>query len=467
MGYTARCNWCYRIWCPEHTEQDCHRCAQALRTEPYADSVVELRKIQEVVEAEELTKLLDKVKSREDVFVEQAQHLRPRHTCTLDVPPDYANLKASKWFAYCNVHFLIRFDDGVKWLLRVRQTRSHRLPSALTAPIIQSEVATLTVLKNGGVPVPAGFMPPHLVPGSSLEDATDLDYFFLEFMEGTPLSLPFSGYFSEIQLPDDQLADFIEEYAKTRIQLSNLRLPYTKLGCIFPSEDAISDIGPIVGLSCFMNPSQPHFMGPFSTFKDMMLAKIDAALRYSKINALQGSYTVDEYLWHLEMRELVAASKELGEAPTELYIKHDDSKGDELSVDSDGKIIGILDWEWAYVITKNDAFYTPHFFNRTFAYMKGSNALSHAEKMLIECYKRHSREDLAECVRKGKLYLRLERIGMYEPAFTKKGFREVFGDDMPKDINPPEDDDGWREYMIDRYKDDEDVKEVIARYGSN
>nr|XP_019007641.1 uncharacterized protein I206_07656 [Kwoniella pini CBS 10737]OCF46422.1 hypothetical protein I206_07656 [Kwoniella pini CBS 10737] len=384
----------------------------------------------------------------------------------MSIPPDYQTLKTSKWFAYCNVHFLITFDDGVKWLLRVRQNRSHRLPTALTTPVIKSEVATLMLLKSKGVPVPAAYLPPHLREKNDAQNMTDLDYFFYEYISGIPLHLPFKGYFSEIDLPEDQLEGFIEEYCKIKIQLSNLHLPYSKLGCIYPSGEGITEVGPIVSLGCFMNPTSPHFMGPFTTYKEMMLAKIDAALRYVKVNALQGGYTVDEYLWHLEMRELVAASKVLIAIPTELFIKHNDSKGDEMMVNEDGKIIGIIDWEWAYVTTKSDAFSTPHFFNRTFAYMKGSNSLSHAEDLLIECYKRHGRDDLAECVKEGKLYLRMERIGYYDPAFTKSGFREVFGEDVPKDFNPPDDDAGWRKYMLKRYEHDQTLKEVIDKYGT-
>nr|XP_019007640.1 uncharacterized protein I206_07655 [Kwoniella pini CBS 10737]OCF46421.1 hypothetical protein I206_07655 [Kwoniella pini CBS 10737] len=386
----------------------------------------------------------------------------------MEIPSEYHILQESKWFAYCNVHFLILYDDGIKWLLRIRQNRGHRLPSEITTPVIQSEVATLNFLKRHGIPVPGAHLPLHLINDEVHTNTTGLDYFFYEFIEGTPLDLPTTGYFGEISLPEEKLRLFVDEYARINIQLSNLKLPFKQLGCIYPSADRFGEVvGPIVTRGCFMNPKPPHFMGPFHTHKELLLAKIDAALRYSKVNGLQGEDTLDEYLWHLELRELVEASQKLGKIPTELFIKHDDKKGDELMVDENGHMLGIIDWEWAYVTTKEDAFSTPAIFNRTFDFFKnGSNELTYAEKLLIDAYERQGKADLADCVRSSRLYVRLDRIGLYDSAYKKSGFREVFGDDIPKDFSPPGDDIGWRGYMIKRYEHDQNLKEVIQKYGT-
>ncbi|WWC88164.1 uncharacterized protein L201_003069 [Kwoniella dendrophila CBS 6074] len=466
-SYQAICSRCHKVWCKDHKDDHVHECAQAKKI---ADDEVQSEKLGQIAKkanARELTKLLDQVKFHEKIFIKEAETFRPGHTCLMDIPPDYETLQRSKWFAAWNLHFLLTFEDGVRWLLRVRQNRGHRLPSSITTPVIQSEVATLNVLKNFGVAVPAAYLPHHVKYGKENDNVTGLDYFFYEFMEGKPHPYPKAGWLGEIDLPEDQFNQFIEEYAKVQIQLSNLKMPYKGIGCIYPSpqNNGRTEVGPIVRQGCFMNPTPPHFMGPFSTLQKMFLAKIDAGLRYIKINALQGRNPLDEYLWHLEMRELVAASKVLAEKPAELFIKHVDKKGDELMVNDEGKVVGIIDWEWAYVTTKDDAFSTPKIFNFTYPYVHGSNELVHAEKMLIGCYERHDRPDLADCVRNGRLYLRLERIGYYDPAFKKRGFREVFGEDIPKDFDPPEDDLSWRIYMMKRYEHDEGLKEVINRFG--
>ncbi|KAK6907647.1 hypothetical protein I203_101645 [Kwoniella mangroviensis CBS 8507] len=134
-------------------------------------------------------------------------------------------------------------------------------------------------------------------------------------------------------------------------------------------------------------------------------------------------------------------------------------------VDEEGNIISILDWEWAYVTTKEEAFSTPKIFNQDYEWMRmGDNSLREAEKILIECYLRHERSDLADCVRRGKLYARLEGIGNYDPLCVKKGFREVFGDDIPDDFHRPDDDVDWRIYMMKRYENHEGLQKVMEDY---
>jgi hypothetical protein len=53
------------------------------------------------------------------------------------------------------------------------------------------------------------------------------------------------------------------------------------------------------------------------------------------------------YLTQLEVRDLALASKRLEEGDNgEYYIKHADDKGDNILRDGEGKIVGVIDWEW-------------------------------------------------------------------------------------------------------------------------
>jgi hypothetical protein len=89
----------------------------------------------------------------------QAEKLRPGHSCTVDIPDTYkAIIKADLWNGV-NVHFPITFDDGVKWLLRVRQLRRLVPPESFMEIITESEVTTLNVLKKAGIAVPDAWMP--------------------------------------------------------------------------------------------------------------------------------------------------------------------------------------------------------------------------------------------------------------------------------------------------------------------
>nr|XP_019050674.1 hypothetical protein I302_01113 [Kwoniella bestiolae CBS 10118]OCF29604.1 hypothetical protein I302_01113 [Kwoniella bestiolae CBS 10118] len=120
----------------------------------------------------------------------------------------------------------------------------------------------------------------------------------------------------------------------------------------------------------------------------------------------------------------------------------------------------------AYVTTKKDAFSTPWLFNRSFKYVReGLNSLTHPEELLVKQYENLGYPNLADCVRKGRLYLRLDRIGYYDSAYKKSGFREVFQGDIPSDFDPPENDVDWRIYMMRKYRNTEGLGEVLQKFG--
>jgi hypothetical protein len=54
-----------------------------------------------------------------------------------------------------NVHVPIDFEDGTKWLARVRQKRFDSPPPAISRIIMESEICTMQALKRAGVAVPA------------------------------------------------------------------------------------------------------------------------------------------------------------------------------------------------------------------------------------------------------------------------------------------------------------------------
>ncbi|WVW80440.1 hypothetical protein I302_102422 [Kwoniella bestiolae CBS 10118] len=462
LGFYAICDDCHQVRCIEHNNAEYHICKN--KKSPGRKEIYNNAK------RDYFQTVLNDVTKHQQHFLNEINILRPDHHPTLVIPPSVDSLLDDGTRGGFNLHFKITFDVGVKWLLRVRQSRGHRPPPELADAVIQSEVATLNVLKSQGIPFPKAFLPLHLTNVSERKDESSavppLDYFYYESMSGTPMNVPRSGYIGKIELPKDQLRHFIEEFAKVQISLSNLKLPYKHIGCIYPSKDGYgtsTTTGPTVARGCFMNPTPPYLLGPFVNQKERYLAHIDAALRYISVNALQGS-GIDEYLWHLELRELVTASKILGEDPGQLYVKHDDEKGDHLMVDDGGKVVGILDWEWAYVTTKAEAFSTPYIFNRTGEYIfLGSNEMTEDEKSLIETYVRLGREDLADCVRNGRLYTRLQRIGQYDKAYKKSGFREVF-DVIPSDFDPPKTDADWTVYMIRRYAHDVGLQGYMAKY---
>ncbi|WWC96661.1 hypothetical protein V866_003533 [Kwoniella sp. B9012] len=467
LGWEAKCQVCNVVLCGLHDNENNHECCRLARLE-HDERNEALFKVKQATREKNLKHILEQIKSHQATLEREVSTIRPGHTCSLIIPK-LEDLVKSKWYAGFNVHFLITFEDDVNWLLRVRQPHGPSPSQEISDIVMTSEVTTLNFLKANGIPVPGAWLPRHLRVGNS--NAVALRFMFSPRLERVNLSRSTKILTSLLNYPPNELRKFVEGYAKIQIQLSNIPLEHTEIGSLFTSpndESSAKDVrvGPIIGTLTFMQPSPPYFFGPFRTNKERYLAHIDATLGYISKGALYKDNLIDDYPWHLELRESVNGCKELDKQTDKVYVKHADERGDHLMVNEEGKIISILDWEWAYVTTKGEAFSTPKLFHQDYEWMRlGDNSLREAERILIECYELHGRSDLADCVRRGKLYTRLEGIGNYDPLCVKKGFREVFGDDIPEDFHPPENDVDWRIYMMKRYENLEELKKVMEDYG--
>lgn len=104
--------------------------------------------------------------SRLDVpaLIRQAMSLRPGHAC-YGPTNEYDRRNAFESFGGSNTHVLLTFDDGVKWIARVRLQRRYTCPLSARAINLQSEVATLQALSAGGVTVPKAWLAPAPLKG--------------------------------------------------------------------------------------------------------------------------------------------------------------------------------------------------------------------------------------------------------------------------------------------------------------
>ncbi|WVQ96983.1 hypothetical protein IAU59_004092 [Kwoniella sp. CBS 9459] len=454
----AVCWMCNEIRCGVHDSPEMHECSN------FND--IESRRIkQRETRRRYFETILVNLRQCQDSIIQDCSNLRPGHTCHLHIPESADRMNEAKIAGTFNVNLQLTFDDGVEWMVRVRQNEGHRPPPQVVDPDIRTEVATLNWLKSNGMPVPGAWLPSHITKLDSGVPGPSIDFFYNELMRGKAWNVP-KHMFRRIDLPEDELQRFIEAYAKTQIQLSNLPVPVNKIGCLIPAEtgDGVV-VGPLVARGCLRSPDPPYWLGPFTTLQERYLTQIESALRFILVGAVCPWAPVDAYLWHLELRELVKGCSVLAKRPDKLYIKHDDARGDHILRDDNGEITGIIDWQWAYVTTKGEAFAPSHSFYECRNYIfHGDNSLARDEKTLIEIYEREGRGDLADCVRNGRLYHRLERIGQYDDSYAKAGFREAFMP-LPADLNPPENDHEWREYMMERYRDDEGLQAVIEKYG--
>nr|XP_019050676.1 hypothetical protein I302_01115 [Kwoniella bestiolae CBS 10118]OCF29606.1 hypothetical protein I302_01115 [Kwoniella bestiolae CBS 10118] len=352
LGWEARCQFCCVVWCAEHDTEENHECVKLARL-GWDERREALLKVKEARKERDLQKVIDQVTAHQSDLQKEIHSLRPGYECKLTIP-DLQTLLESKWYAGLNVHFLITFaNDETKCLLRVRQPYVPPPPTEIVDTVTTSEVTTLNYLRGNGIPVPGAWLPRHL---SSDLQRFPFNYFIYEFMPGKPLKLD-KDPFNPLDLSADGIRKFVEEYGKMQIQLSTLPvpLPRPRIGCLFPSSegDEKVEVDPWVGGMTFMKPHPPYFLGPFKTQKERYLAHIDATLEYISKGALYKEKIIDDYLWHLELRELVEASKVLDKEIKEVFVKHADEREDHLMVDEERNVVAVLDWEWQVELSQS------------------------------------------------------------------------------------------------------------------
>ena len=107
---------------------------------------------QHIMLTKQWKKILAPIKS--DTIAAQAASLRSGHTCEVDIPSTPQAVYDAERFNQCNGHFLVTFDDGVKWLLRVRIMTRHSPPKEMQRMITESEAETMRALYRAGTKVP-------------------------------------------------------------------------------------------------------------------------------------------------------------------------------------------------------------------------------------------------------------------------------------------------------------------------
>lgn len=228
-----------------------------------------------------------------------------------------------------NYHITVTFEDGIRWIARIRRFNSTSPPPILRDYIVRSEVATLQFLEWTSVPAPKV-----------------LDYAFEG--EGSPIGV---GYIVMEMLPVKslrwapdsqsaqnkimaQLADIFIELAKYTFQhLGSLDRPgYLHVGPF--ARESLTDF----------DGSTIHAIGPLSSVEEYHDASLRLILDLILREEMYSQRPVDAYLIHQFLLDLVPsvvpASAYEGKA---FYLKHADDKGDHILVDDDLNITGIID----------------------------------------------------------------------------------------------------------------------------
>ncbi|WRT65979.1 uncharacterized protein IL334_002930 [Kwoniella shivajii] len=476
--FTNPCCWCGAIFCPTHNTEAFHPCRDILnlcRTyEQKSDTVIQ--GIVQRAATAMYDALLTEIRQAQPDIVKNIEHLRPGHSFTFSLPDGGTEMSSqSDMHGATNYHIPISFDDGVKWLLRVRQSTNGVPPYDFQQAVTVSEVRTLQILKEKGMPVPNAWMPLiERTKASTILKEPSLSYLFCEFLSGTPVNLPKDDADSMIS-PGSKTRLLIREFAKSQILLSSAPFATSLIGSLTSApvdgqvESDVVKAGPLVDFGFQHLADPPNFPGPFQTNQERYLSFIDIALSHIANQYIHQANTLDAYLWHLQLRELISNCSRLNQRPFETYIRHADAKGDHLMQEIDGKITGIIDWECAYVTTKAEAFSAPLFIYYNLESTFSENDFTPAEKVLIESYHQLGRPDMAGYIRDGKIYQRLGDIGGYwHTKFMQSDVLEVFNCDIPDSFQPPlyvgSD---WRLYIYNRYRDDPNLQEIIRQTAWN
>ncbi|KAL0954972.1 hypothetical protein HGRIS_003902 [Hohenbuehelia grisea] len=388
----------------------------------------------------ELNTLLDKIR-RVDL-AKYAEALRPGMHPVCQIPDDASSLLRGGM----NVHIPVTFNDGTKWLARVRQQNTaYPVAGQAKHMIMHSEIETMRVLKAAGIKVPNAFAPTNVEPGFQ-----GIDFFFVEFVDGSACNAPVA----EGALTQEQQSVLIHSIAAFYVGLSELT--FLGVGSLVRDPSTTKcNVGPLISLD-FCSDESPFFFGPFQSSAHKYLAHIEHILSEISRGRAFTENAAEVYVTHLWLKDLLHDSKHFWEeGPT--YIKHADDKGDQIMIDADGHITGVVDWEWAYTASKSEAFAAPLALVDVKAFFDGSNELSVNEERLVNAYEALGRPDLATCVRNGKVHQRLLMVIGQEPdvlqlhalehALTKeKGVEETTGE--------------WVAGMLNKYKDDVNLRKL-------
>ncbi|WVQ94453.1 hypothetical protein IAU59_001532 [Kwoniella sp. CBS 9459] len=425
------CAVCRGGYCWGHIDDGAvHKCIQGLPP----DIVYPHPYVQEP-EASELLKLLDFAAIQVEI-----ESLVPGRKCVqMDTPENPRELR-DRGGAF-NYNLLIQFDDGSKWLMRIRRLQIKRQPFDAIYMNMLSEMATLQALSEKGVKAPSAIARP---ANSKLDRR--LIYFYESYIDGK--GLPAYAHTRAGDIPQELMTAYIRSYAKWMIRME--KVSFDQAGSLTADSNGNIVVGPHIERNRTTTLGAPYYLGPFKTAKERDLTLIDHRMQLiiDKEHNRRSNEIV-AYLVLLESRELVGSCAELDRGPW-----------------YNGNTTGIIDWEWAFLVSKAQAFAAPGPIKSDRNVKYGSNAVGANEKLLITAYEDLGRPDLAELVRSGRKWHRLFQVLVLSRRDVKTlnslhrafaGLPEDEMDDGPKSIRE------WTKMRLLKFRDDPGLKVLRQR----
>lgn len=354
-----------------------------------------------------------------------------------------------------NYHVELSFDDGVKWLARVRRFNATSPPATLRDYIVQSEVATLKFLEKTHVPAPKVF---DFVLEDHPGNLVGVGYILMEKLPGTSLRWSVAT--------QEQKRKVMDQLADTFIELQNH--PFDRLGSLDRPDDPEHVGAFALELLTDFTTAGLRTIGPVYSWEEYHTSSLRLILDLILSKEMYSQQAVDAYLIHRYMLDVVPAV--LPSSPTtqgsqeKYFLKHADDKGDHILVDDEFNITGIIDWEWAHTAPLSHAFNSPIGLLPVADFYNGARHLGDDEMVFARLLEEKGHKDLADCVWHGRLQHRFQFCCGYDLA-DWSGFLGLF--QGLRDLVEPDADrmgwDDWRTAALQRYGDDAGLQTLLSR----
>lgn len=317
----------------------------------------------------------------------QASRIRPGITCHIS-PLTYDPSTRNEVMGGMNFHIRIIFEDGVKWLARIRRTNATSPPPAIRDYIVRSEVASLHFLETVNIPTPKIM---HYALEGAEANEVGVGYMLMEELPGKSLIWPRATKEQKCKVID-QLADFAIELQKH---------PFNKFGSL--DQPGTDHVGPIAKeeVAC-MDGEEMHTSGPFSNIQEYYTHYLRSILDQILQKQRYTHWPIGAFLIHKFLLDVLPQVWTAGTAnpqSEDCYLKHADDKGDLILVYSDYNITGTIDWEWAYTADAHLAFISPFILFNVLDFFNGSTVIFPHEAYFAECLERKGKPDMATWIR--------------------------------------------------------------------
>lgn len=343
-----------------------------------------------------------------------------------------------------NYHVRIRFADGSpSWLMRVPRVSGFAVgfPVPLAEYLIRSEYATLKFLETTAVPAPRAYS--FGVPSQGTDHGVGVCFLFMDELPGKP----WDGQGDTAKVWKG-LADIFAELE---------RHPFSKAGSLLyvESPDDPPSVSAVASdrFVCL----DPY--GPFETSAAYYTAWAEQYLALIANGQLYPEFPVEAYLVYRFLQDNAA---QLSDSEDKFFLKHVDDKGDHLMVDKDLNITGIIDWQMARIVPRQEAFALSLVSADMSALCDGNVSLS-KEDIALRNALREKRPELASYMGDEKVRRFFWGLGL-EPKWAyalplANAILAVFGVECGWDE--------WKEIALKRYERDVRLKALVEEHSVN